>query len=169
MNAMVKSERTALPKGPGGLIEARPAPLTLMDRWILSRLAFSAACCNEGFESYNFPKATTALYNFWLYELCDVYLEYLKPLFQTSTSPEVVATAKAVLHTCLDNGLKLISPFMPYISEELYQRLPKATGTAIKSICVLDYPKDLSYRDEAVEKQVEFVQKISSIVRSTRY
>jgi len=167
MNAMTKAERSSLPKGPGGLLEAQPAPLTLMDRWILSRLAFAATCCNEGFESYNFPKVTTALYNFWLYELCDVYLEYLKPLF-ASASPEVVATAKAVLYTCLDSGLKLISPLMPYISEELYQRLPKVTGAAVKSICVLDYPKDLTYRDETIEKQIEFVQKISGIVRSTR-
>jgi len=167
MNAMTKAERSSQPKGPGGLLEAQPAPLTLMDRWILSRLAFAATCCNEGFESYNFPKVTTALYNFWLYELCDVYLEYLKPLF-ASASPEVVATAKAVLYTCLDSGLKLISPLMPYISEELYQRLPKVTGAAVKSICVLDYPKDLTYRDETIEKQIEFVQKISGIVRSTR-
>merc|ERR1712223_960829 len=170
LNAMTQAERSALPKGPGGILEAQPARPTLVDRWILSRLAFAAASCNEGFESYDFPKATTAIYNFWLYELCDVYLEYLKPLFATA-SPDVVATAKAVLYTCLDNGLKLISPFMPYISEELYQRLPKATSTgspAVKSICVMDYPKDLSYRDEAIEKQIEFTQKICSVVRSTR-
>jgi len=167
MNAMTKAERSALPKGPGGLLEPQPAPLTLMDHWILSRLAFAAASCNEGFENYNFPKATTALYNFWLYELCDVYLEYLKPVFAAGT-PEVIATAKAVLYTCLDNGLKLISPFMPYISEELWQRLPKATGEALKSICVTDYPRNLTYRDESIENQVEFVQKISGIVRSTR-
>jgi len=45
-----------------------------MDLWILSRLSAAADLCNEGFRSYEFPKATTALYNFWLYELCDVYL-----------------------------------------------------------------------------------------------
>lgn len=55
-----------------------------MDRWILSKLSSAVALCNEGFEQYNFPQATTALYNFWLYELCDVYLEYLKPVFQVS-------------------------------------------------------------------------------------
>jgi len=139
-----------------------------MDRWILSRLAFAATQCQEAFEQYNFPKATTALYNFWLYELCDVYLEYLKPLF-ASASAEVQATAKTVLHACLDNGLRLISPFMPYISEELFQRLRKAEDKAsVKSICVHAYPKNLPYRDEDIEKQVEFVQKISAVVRSTR-
>ena len=62
MNAMTKAERSSLPKGPGGLLEAQPAPLTLMDRWILSRLAFAATCCNEGFESYNFPKVPFIYY-----------------------------------------------------------------------------------------------------------
>ena len=166
MNAMTEAERMALKPGPGGMLEPQPAPMSLMDRWILSRLSFAAQQCQEAFEQYNFPKATTALYNFWLYELCDVYLEYLKPLF-ASASAEVQATAKTVLHACLDNGLRLISPFMPYISEELFQRLKKAEKTP-KSICVHAYPKNLPYRDEEIEKQVEFVQKISALVRSSR-
>lgn len=45
-----------------------------MDQWILSRLATAEASSNEGFKTYDFPKATTALFNFWLYELCDIYL-----------------------------------------------------------------------------------------------
>ena len=53
---MTKAERSSLPKGPGGILEAQPARPTLVDRWILSRLAFAAASCNEGFESYDFPK-----------------------------------------------------------------------------------------------------------------
>ncbi len=167
MNAMTAQERKDLPKGPGGMLELEPAPMAFMDRWILSRLAYAASQCDEAFQSYNFPKATTALYNFWLYELCDVYLEYLKPLF-ASARADVVSTAKAVLHACLDNGLKLISPFMPFISEELYQRLPRPTGQKVESISVLSYPKGLKYRDTNVEKQVEFVQKISAVVRSTR-
>ena len=45
-----------------------------MDRWILSRLSEAVELCNKGFATYDFPTATTACYNFWLYELCDVYL-----------------------------------------------------------------------------------------------
>ena len=52
-----------------------------IDLWILSRLSAAASLCNEGFEAYEFPKATTALYNFWLYELCDVYLVCCIELF----------------------------------------------------------------------------------------
>ena len=100
MNALTKEELEKLPNGPGGIVRAIAAPLTSMDRWILSRLASAVETTNEGLQLYNFPQATTALYNFWLYELCDVYLEYLKPLFATA-SPDVVATAKAVLYTCL--------------------------------------------------------------------
>jgi valyl-tRNA synthetase len=122
------------------------------------------------FFQYNFPTGTSALYNFWLYELCDVYLEYLKPVF-ASGSPEAVTTARTVLNFCLDNALRLISPFMPFISEELYQRLPKATAAnnGTVSITVAEYPKNLPFRDETLEKQVEFVQKISAVVRNSTF
>ena len=50
---------------------------SVMDRWILSRLSACVQLCNNGFETCNFPEVTTAIYNFWLYELCDVYLVIL--------------------------------------------------------------------------------------------
>ena len=61
------------------------------------------------------------LYNFWLYDLRDVYLE-LKPVFQGGCSASIL-TARAVLYICLDSGLRPTSPFMPFISEELFQYL----------------------------------------------
>ena len=54
-----------------------------MDQWILSRLTEAVESCNKGFEKYDFPMITTAIYNFWLYELCDIYLvSYLFQLEQ---------------------------------------------------------------------------------------
>ena len=50
-----------------------------MDRWILSRLSVAVDDCNRGFQEYDFPLVTSAIYNFWVYELCDVYIESLKP------------------------------------------------------------------------------------------
>ena len=50
-----------------------------MDRWILSRLSVAVDDCNRGFSEYDFPLVTSAIYNFWVYELCDVYIESLKP------------------------------------------------------------------------------------------
>lgn len=96
-----------------------------MDSWILSRLAAAIEACNQGFESYDFAAATSACYAFWLYDLCDVYLECLKPIFQSGSEAQQAA-ARRTLYVCLDYGLRLLSPFMPFITEELYQRLPRA-------------------------------------------
>lgn len=138
-----------------------------MDLWILSRLASTVEACNNGFAVYDFQTVTIALYNFWLYDLCDVYLECLKPVFQNGTETETVA-ARQTLFTCLDNGLRLISPFMPYISEELYQRLPRTFGPP--SICVAPYPDSEScpWKNENIEKEVEFIQKVAKTIRSAR-
>ena len=54
-----------------------------MDRWILSRLSAATEACDGGFVNYDFPAATTACYNFWLYDLCDVYLVSDRPCYDT--------------------------------------------------------------------------------------
>lgn len=140
-----------------------------MDTWILSRLSHAVDACNRGFENYDFPTVTTACYNFWLYELCDVYLEYLKPVLQSGES-DVVNAARSTLYTCLDTALRLISPFMPFISEELYQRLPRRGPGLPPSICVTPYPEveEYPWRHPGLEEAVEFVQRIIHAVRSRR-
>jgi valyl-tRNA synthetase len=139
-----------------------------MDRWILSRLALCIDVSNKGFEQYEFAQAANACYNFWLYELCDVYLECLKPVFNEG-SDAAKAGARRILYTCLEQGLKLLSPFMPFITEELFQRLPRADQT-VPSICVASYPELATspWRDEAVEKDVELMQKAARLIRSAR-
>jgi valyl-tRNA synthetase len=91
---------------------------------------------------------TSALYSWWLYELCDVYLEVIKPIVRNGT-PDQQAAARATLYQCLDEGLRLISPFMPFITEELFQRLPRRAGDNTESICVSSYPMPLSGRADA--------------------
>jgi valyl-tRNA synthetase len=56
---------------------------TEIDNWILSRLAFCVIQSNEGMEKYNFRQVTSSVYNFWLYEFCDIYLEKVKPVMQS--------------------------------------------------------------------------------------
>ncbi|SPP72882.1 blast:Valine--tRNA ligase [Drosophila guanche] len=136
-----------------------------MDAWILSRLAAAIEACNAGFESYDFAAATSACYAFWLYDLCDVYLECLKPIFQAGSEQQQTA-ARRTLYVCLDFGLRLLSPFMPFITEELYQRLPRANPAP--SICVASYPSNTSWRSAKIESDVEFVQKAARIIRSAR-
>uniref|UniRef100_A0A336LQN1 Valine--tRNA ligase n=1 Tax=Culicoides sonorensis TaxID=179676 RepID=A0A336LQN1_CULSO len=140
-----------------------------IDKWILSRLAAATETCNKGFKQYEFAAATNACYNFWLYELCDVYLECLKPVFQSGTDDQK-SIARRTLYTCLDYGLRLLSPFMPFITEDLFQRLPRA-NTTIPSICVAPYPESSTtsfWQDEKIEKEVEFLQKTIKIIRSAR-
>uniref|UniRef100_A0A1B0D104 Valine--tRNA ligase n=1 Tax=Phlebotomus papatasi TaxID=29031 RepID=A0A1B0D104_PHLPP len=139
-----------------------------MDLWILSRLATTIDSCNNSFESYEFAAATNACYNFWLYELCDIYLESVKPIFASGTEM-AKHNAQKTLYTCLEYGLKLISPFMPFISEELFQRLPRA-DSKVPSICVAPYPEvqDSPWKNEVIEKEFELMNKTAKIIRSAR-
>ncbi|XP_049873606.1 valine--tRNA ligase isoform X2 [Pectinophora gossypiella] len=145
-----------------------PSDLAPMDRWMLSRLALAVQKVNHGFQTYDFPLSTTHCYNLWLYDLCDVYLEYLKPLFASGSDVQKAA-ARRTLYTTLEYGLKLLSPYMPFITEELYQRLPRK-DTSCPSIAVATYPEESAapWRNEDLEASVETVMKMVHAVRSTR-
>ena len=161
---------------------------SLSDRFVLSRLHAAVLRANRGFESYQFAEATTAVYSFWLYDLCDLYLELIKPRVKAATdssssSPAAErASALAVLYCCLRTGLLLLHPLMPFISEELYHRLPQAMQTAEErsgtggrrqcgSIMVQDYPSVAAFarfdRPE-VEALHSTLQDIAKAARSTR-
>ncbi|XP_077260883.1 valyl-tRNA synthetase [Temnothorax americanus] len=141
---------------------------TNVDLWMLSRVSYAAATCDEAIKQYDFALATSTCYNLWLYDLCDIYLEYLKPIFQSEDNAAKLAAQK-VLFITLDVGLRLLSPFMPFITEELYQRLPRKK-LIYPSICVSPYPDDAKcrWRNRDVEKDVDFAQKIIKNVRSAR-
>lgn len=137
-----------------------------MDKWILSRLSDAVDACNKAFETYDFPLATTACYNLWLYDFCDVYLEWLKHVFSVQDASKQAA-ARMTLLNVLDAGLRLISPIMPFISEELYQRLPLDKSP---SIIVAPYPEPETYclRNEKIEEELQFIQKTIHSIRSAR-
>ncbi|XP_073975140.1 valyl-tRNA synthetase [Rhodnius prolixus] len=140
-----------------------------MDLWMLSRLSSAVKDCNKAFETFDFLNLTSSCYNLWLYELCDVYLESLKPVF-SSEDKVAKLTAQNVLYFTLDTGLRLLSPIMPFITEELYQRLPHGNRSRAPSICVADYPlpEDYCWRDMKIEQDVEIVQKVINRLRSAR-
>ena len=90
----------------------------LVHRWILGRLYSMVDRINSGMASFDFHQATDAIYQFLYSQLCDVYLEAIKPLSEQDQRISVL-----VLAQCLDVALRSMAPFMPYLSEELYQRL----------------------------------------------
>jgi valyl-tRNA synthetase len=141
-----------------------------LDLWLLSKVSSATAACSEGLTAYEFPTATTACYNLWLYELCDVYLECLKPVMQ-GEDEEAKESSRQTLYTVVDIGLRLLHPFMPFITEELYQRLPRRAGDTVPSICVASYPQVSQFnwtQNEQLEKDVDFMQTIIHNVRSLR-
>lgn len=141
------------------------------DRWILSRLSDSVKVCNESFSSYNLMDATKMIYRFWWSDFCDVYLEYSKAVVQTG-SPSDVANVKEILYTCLETGLRLLSPFMPFVTEELYQRLPRRLNEHIHppSIMVAPYPLTSQYKfyDRDIEEKMKIVRDLINRLLSLR-
>ncbi|XP_077968716.1 valine--tRNA ligase-like [Styela clava] len=141
---------------------------SIIDKWILNKLSRAVATCEEGFNTYQFPSITTAIYNFWLYELCDVYLECLKPVF-SGADASAIKTSRNVLYTCLEVALRLTSPLMPFITEELWQRLPqrKENERSCPSVMVSEYPgaNKYSWAEDAIDSEMDL---ISSIIKTTR-
>ncbi len=137
------------------------------DRWILDRLHAACEEANTGFATYDFGVATTACYNFWLYALCDVYLEAVKPVFRGEDGPAKERT-KAVLYECFDRGLRLLHPFMPFVTEELWQRLTSPAEERA-SIMLAPYPEPVaSWSDPALAASFKTAQEVVKSIRVAR-
>ncbi|KAJ7176055.1 tRNA synthetases class I-domain-containing protein [Mycena crocata] len=152
--AMLKLDESFIPEP-----SAKPTGKeSLVEQWILHRLNVAAANINTHFSDRNFMLATTAAYNFWLYELCDVYIEASKPMTEISAPIAAQISAKSTLHTCLDHGLRLLHPFMPFVTEELWQRLPRRPNDSTPSIMMSTFPTfDQAHVFELANQQFNLV------------
>uniref|UniRef100_A0A452SNZ1 Valine--tRNA ligase, mitochondrial n=1 Tax=Ursus americanus TaxID=9643 RepID=A0A452SNZ1_URSAM len=141
------------------------SPSSPMDAWILSRLAHAAWECERGFLARELSLITRALHHFWLHSLCDVYLEAVKPVL--SHSPHAPGPPQ-VLFSCADVGLRLLAPLMPFLAEELWQRLPRRPGgRSAPSICVAPYPIE-HWRQPELEQRFSRVQEAVQALRALR-
>ncbi|XP_041481162.1 valine--tRNA ligase-like isoform X1 [Lytechinus variegatus] len=138
-----------------------------VDQWILHKLATTVQACHKGFNDVDLPVVTTALYRLWVHNLCDVYLECIKEPLRECSADERTATLN-VLHSVLDGALRLIHPIMPFLTEELFQRLPRQQSYTYPSICVAPYPtlQEFPFINEVVEGQVEVMLEVVHAVRS---
>ncbi|OUT20520.1 valine-tRNA ligase, mitochondrial [Pichia kudriavzevii] len=131
---------------------------SLVEKWILHKLTKTAEKVNASIEARDFYETTQAIYNFWLYDLCDVYIENSKFL---------ILEARDTLYTCIDGALRMIHPFMPFISEEMWQRLPKRATETSKTIVKAAYPTYRSEYDNAdAASAYELVLEITKGARS---
>mmetsp|Transcript_21936 Transcript_21936/g.43109 ORF Transcript_21936/g.43109 Transcript_21936/m.43109 type:complete len:1152 (+) Transcript_21936:185-3640(+) len=125
----------------------RELPLALRDRWILSALSHACTEANKGMASFDFTKVTDVVHSFFYDNLCDVYVEALKPVMRAAekegaSEEEIQARqlARNVLWWALDVSMRLMHPLMPFVTEELWQRLPGRPAGAKPSIMVAHYP-----------------------------
>ncbi len=115
-----------------------PSGMEAWDRWILTRSSRAAADAGAALHSYRFDEACARVYQFAWHELCDWHLEMSKPALMSGEAARVGA-ACAVLAHVLDRLLRLLHPFMPFITEELWQALPRAPDAPV-SIALAPYP-----------------------------
>jgi len=141
----------------------------LVDRWILSRLSAAVAEVNEAVGAYDFRKATSAIMTFWKDELSGVYMTFkFKALVvQGAESPEATVLSNNIFYLCVDYGLRILHLFMPFLTEDIWQRLPRRAGDTTESICVADFPnkETCNYGDVACEESVKRVLHLSESCR----
>lgn len=150
---------------------------SIADRWIISKLNRVTLQVNEALEQYQFHEAVSLLYHFFWHDFCDWYIEFVKDQISSSNEDKARHVRTRIL-TILEQSLRLLHPFMPFITEEIWQMLPgvssKLHNSAYKStteatIMLADYPSgNASLIDEKVERQMQMVIELISRVRNIR-
>jgi valyl-tRNA synthetase len=163
-NKLFNASRLVLLRVPAGLTmpDEAPEPLTVEDRWILSRLQAAEAELTDAIEAFEFHRAVLGLYDFVYGELCDWYLEMLKPrLYEDDNA----ATCAFALHV-LAETLALAHPVIPFVTEEIWTYMPGAGGGLL--MCRRWPTADPALRDEAVEAEMGRAIDATKLLRTWR-
>ena len=137
-------------------------PVRLEDRWILTKLNRSITEVSEALEKFDFNTAAWELYNFFWKNYCDWYLEAIKPRLRNGDK-----TALKTAFYVLDRFLRLLHPFMPFITEELWQRIPFSKETESIMVSIWPEPDDFTFEDEALD--FEFLIELIKNIRELRH
>jgi valyl-tRNA synthetase len=143
--------------------------LSLPDQWIRSRLSLVIDSVAEALDGYRFNDAAAAVYQFVWHELCDWYLEAVKPtLYGKKGDAEKEATL-SVLWRVLRDTLVLLHPFMPFVTEEIWQKFPGTEGSIMQATYPSDNlsAKNLSH-DPAAEKNMALIIEVITAIRNIR-
>ncbi|HEX5432684.1 MAG TPA: class I tRNA ligase family protein, partial [Candidatus Angelobacter sp.] len=139
---------------------------TLEDRWILSRLNCIAGSVNRSLVEYRFDEAANTIYSFFWGEFCDWYLEIIKP--RLSGSAEDARCALEFLGYIFEGALRLLSPFMPFITEEIWHAMHEGTPP-LKSIALSRYPQgEEHWLNDKAEEEMSVLQELIVSVRNLR-
>ena len=148
------------------MISAEGAGLPAEDRWILHRLNRVSGEISEALDKFRFHEASSLIYQFIWHELCDWYIELIKPVLTGEVvKPEERKRRVSVLIHVLDYALRLLHPFMPFITEEIWQRIPHDG----ESIMIQEFPKPRPIREnEGAAQEMETIMDLIGCIRSAR-
>lgn len=164
-NKIWNASRFALMNMEGYDKDAELAPYTLADKWILSRLQDTVKDVTGLLERFELGEAGRAIYDFIWSEVCDWYIEIAKPRLYNKEAAAERATAQHVLATVLVSAMKLLHPYMPFITEEIYQCLPHET----ESIMISKWPvADENLIDPEAERGMNAIMDSIKAIRNMR-
>ena len=144
--------------------DPRAEPASVYDRWILSRFQRCADETRAALEQFQLSEAANGIYRFIWNELCDWAIELSKPALYGEKSREERAGAQTALLTALEGSLRLLHPFMPFVTEEIWQRLPNRSGA---SIMLAPFPGP-GPRDLEAEREMDVISRAIDGARSVR-
>jgi valyl-tRNA synthetase len=139
---------------------------SLADRWIKDALNRTIREVSRCLDEYRFNDASGAIYQFVWHELCDWYLEMIKPVLYGNNSPEKRLVAQETLYDVFENTIKLLHPFIPFVTEEIWQKMKGEEGS---SIMVSKFPEESEiYEDDNAYYRVGVIKEIIGNIRNIR-
>ncbi len=168
VNKLWNAARFALMHGIGKETRIQYGKLTLPEKWILSRSAAASLAVKEGIETYRFNEAASAVYQFVWHEFCDWFLEAVKPALYDKEGGHRRDNARAVMARVLEDVLIMLHPFMPFVTEDIYQRLPATQGSIMTAAFPYNDEVYTAHRNESVEKDMDFVSGLITGIRNIR-
>jgi valyl-tRNA synthetase len=151
-------------------LTAGPCEYSVADRWIRARLGTAVAAVRENLAAYRFDLASQAMYEFVWYEFCDWYLELSKPILQSAeATDEARRGARRTLLEVLEGTLRMLHPLMPFITEEIWQKVGPLAGRVGESVMLQRYPSSAEFpQDPTAERDVGALQAVVLGVRQIR-
>jgi len=148
--------------------EIPESELDLADRWILSRLHKAIHVINRALQNFKLNDATHALHSFVWTEYCDWYVELAKNRLYDENNPRGQQIARSIALHLLDNILRLLHPFMPFITEEIWHALPGGANDQ-ESIMHCTYPvENKKWQDKEAEREMTLLQQVIGAIRNIR-
>jgi valyl-tRNA synthetase len=142
-------------------------PRSLAEKWILHRLNEATKTFNNAIAEREFSVAAGTLYQYWFTALCDTFIENSKYILTPEADEADRASAQQTLYTALEGGLLLMHPIMPFLTESLWQKLPRRQGDKTESIMIAKFPEYIESLDAPKDAEAyDFIMDIATGIRS---